>query len=114
MNYSQRHYDPTDEARGWHKYPKPNRRLRRFGHIQENRNRTVALTKMTTVTYGKNVKIRNRELLADITVYLAIADRVGLDVANVAKLYRYRRDNGYVVPTAVEITNNSTFRGGDH
>lgn len=39
--------------------------------------------------------VRARTLKAGISTYLSVASRVGLDLANVANLYRQRVDNGY-------------------
>jgi CRP-like cAMP-binding protein len=110
-------YDPTTEPRGYHKYPTPTRRLRRFDHLNSTRvygSGTRALTKCEVIVPTNVVKIKHRELRSDITTYLDVADRVGLDAANVARLYRERRDNGYLAPTDVKIETNATFRGGDH
>ncbi len=67
------------------------------------------LTKVTAP--GTTVKTRHRRLRGPITDYIAVADRVGLNPNNVAMQYRYRRDNGYSLPTDVAIETNATFRG---
>jgi hypothetical protein len=107
-------FDPTDEARGWHKYPKPRRRLRRFDHLQ-GRDRTIALTKVVSWTPSTPVDIhRHRAPRTDIGTTLARAESLGLNIINVRDQYRYRVNNGNCNPTTVDILTNATFRGGDN
>lgn len=69
----------------------------------------------TPVESARVVQVNNkRTLLGPITTYIEVAERVGLNAARVAELYRYRRDNGYSLSTDVAIETNATFRGGDH
>ena len=127
------HFDP--EPQGYHNATPSRRHLKRFRHLQDRRNTTRALsdcigtlpdgsTYIVRKIAGKivgeqltapTIHINRRELLGDITDYIEVADRVGLDAATVAKLYRERRDNGYLVRSnEVTIETNATFRGGDH
>lgn len=51
--------------------------------------------------------VRARELKGSISTYLSIAARVGLDMQNVATLYRQRADNGYTAHyTTTTLTTN--------
>lgn len=125
-------FDPTDEARGFTRVPPKTRHLRRHRQREYTGSRTIGLTKCEIVaadgtrhTFTKSragvvrtkivpsttVKIRHRTLRGPVTDYIAVADRVGLDAKSVADEYRYRRDNGYSLPTEVKIETNATFRG---
>lgn len=101
-------YDPTDTERGWHRYPQPNRRLRRFEHLQGH-DRTVALTKC--VSFKLVTLHRHRAPRTDIGSTLLRADELGLDVNYVRDEYRRRVDNGGGRPNLVNIETNATFRG---
>lgn len=134
--------DPTNEQRGWIRTTPSKRNLLVKNDNSApffrgaTAKSTVALTKCvrifpdgTRVEFKKSrksgnvtieeyvpstpVKVRHRTLRADLSTYLDVADRVGLNAQNVATEYRYRRDNGYALPTEVAVETNATFRGGD-
>lgn len=128
-----RNYDPTDEPRGYHVYPTPTRRLRRFNHINQSAKSAVALTACEvvapdgtrtmfrkvrgrvvteTTTPGTPVTIhRKRAPRTDLGTTLMRAESLGLNVLAVRDEYRHRTDNGYARTTTVEILTNATFRG---
>jgi hypothetical protein len=128
-------YDPTNEPTGFTRMRPKTRNLQRFKHLQ-NRNRTIALSECvatfadgSTATVSKRrkdkkvyltppnktVSVRRRTLRADITTYIEIAERFGLNPRHVAELYRTRADNGYILEQrTVNVETNATFRGGDY
>lgn len=130
---SRMNYDPTDEPRGYHRYPTPTRRLRRFEHTNQSAKSAVALTKcetihadgsrtvfrkvrgkVTSVTLAPSTPVtihRKRAPRTDLGTTLMRAESLGLNVLTVRDEYRHRTDNGYARTTTVDILTNATFRG---
>jgi hypothetical protein len=135
MTQAERLADPTAEPRGFTRMKPKTRHLRRIRQREYTGTHTIALSDCEVIasdgsrhkftksrgriiheTYvpSVNVRVRHRTLRGPITDYIDVADRVGLNSDNVAAEYRYRRDNGYSLPTEAAIETNATFRGGDH
>lgn len=126
-------FDPTNEPRGYHVYPAPTRRLRRFDNINQSAKSCKALTpcvaimpdgsqvifrktkdNVTTETIvGKTINIRRRTLKTDIATTLDRAERLGLNLTNVAQSYRNRRDNGYTLDNVTETNETYSFHGAE-
>lgn len=96
-----------------HQYPPRKRGLLKTGRAYKGQlgyRTSTGSRKVRVITPTEHVKIRKRVLRGLITDYVAIADRAGLDAANVARLYRQRADNGYTVSTRdVELVQSETW-----
>jgi hypothetical protein len=77
--------------------------------MQKNRRakRTIAQTP------AKSVTIRRKMLRADISTYLLVAERIGLNLQTVATLYRERSNNGYQYDKTVTTNETYSFRGSE-
>jgi len=92
MTHKARIADPTNEARGWHRYRKPTRNLKAFRSGRTIRSGRVAIvTPASTPTLSRKDKPW-RATYTSLSSLLFVAARVGLNEQNVATLYRERRD----------------------
>jgi hypothetical protein len=132
--------DPTSETRGWHRANKSTRGLlvktdtstapffrgatakRCIGgpvtvHTADGRSYTMQKNRRAKRTIAqtpaKSVTIRRKMLRADISTYLLVAERIGLNLQTVATLYRERSNNGYQYDKTVTTNETYSFRGSE-